>query len=717
MDSNQDRDPRPLRGFSCLLCRQRKVKCDRQEPCSNCLKAQRPCSFVAPVRGKREKKLERTPKTTVHEGLHDKLRRYERMLEEHGEKLGQPLDHDTSDSDATPEPDIQTPVSSRSLGTRPQTKSVKAVQSTGYTTNPPPRNFDSTLWSSLGSELRQPDDAVPDEPIEPADLADENDNSLLAWLEGYPSHKQGSINLREFYPDQVIFSQFQNIFANRIDPMLKMLHLPSLFSTMTTALANSGNVPKSIEALLLCFCLATVSTMSQDQCQAVLNQDKTSAVRKYKRAATHALTNAGFVQSLDLTNLKALSLYLLGVKSFCSSATFHILCGLAVRLAMRAGLHRDGYILGLPPFETELRRRLWWHIIQLDFRTSDLLRIRPSLDLFVGDTEPPSNVEDEDISPGMMEPPKERTGITSMVLFRVHCDITQFLKRLYLCSLTSNASGFDIISSAPVSVEEKEKMISELEDAFESKYLRYCDPSEPLHMYVLIVIRSVICRMRVLTYNPRYYAEKQTQLTASEREIMFVNASKLLEYAALLRNTPSFHKYMGGTSATYIWDTILYVLIAARHRKAGPEIEQLWHLIGVLISPNPDTFGRAADAVHSALSKWIPEVWDEYAAAARSQGLSTPVPPDYLAEMRASRSATKPHPEYREAAVPPNSTDVMAQPMETPQKGILPPDDNFEFSNLDAFTADPNEWLQWERLLAGEDPFGGLLHSDVITVS
>jgi hypothetical protein len=374
---------------------------------------------------------------------------------------------------------------------------------------------------------------------------------------------------------------------------------------------------------------------------------------------------------------------------------------------MRVGLHRDGATLGLPPFETELRRRLWWHIIQLDFRTSDLLGIRPSLDLFVGDTKPPSNVEDEDISPGMTEPPKERTGITSLALFRVRCSITQFLRHLYLSSLSSNASGFDIISSAAVSVEEKERMIIELEDAFESKYLRYCDPSEPLHMFVSIVIRSVICRMKVLTYNPRYFAEKQMQLTASEREVIFVNASKLLEYAALLRNTPSFHKYMGRTSATYIWDTILYVLIAARHRKAGPEIERLWHLIGVLISHHPDTFGRAADAVHSALSKWIPEVWDEYAAAARSQGLATPVPPDYLAEMRTSRGAARPQPEGREAVVAPHSTGVTAQPMEMQQKGIFPTDDYFEFSDLDAFAADPNEWLQWERLLAGDDPFGG----------
>ena len=156
--------------------------------------------------------------------------------------------------------------------------------------------------------------------MEPADSTDENDSFLLALLEGRPSRKQCSLNLREFYPNTATFSQFQRIFTDQIDPMLKMLHLPSLFSTMTTALANPGGVPKSVEAVLLCFCFATVSTMSQDQCQAVLKQDRASVVRKYKKVATQALTNAEFVQYPDLTSLQALSLYLV-----CFNNVVHVL--------------------------------------------------------------------------------------------------------------------------------------------------------------------------------------------------------------------------------------------------------------------------------------------------------------------------------------------------------------------------------------------------------
>ena len=94
--------PRPdadLKSYSCLTCRQRKVKCDRHNPCSNCVKAARQCSFIPPVRGKR--KRTKAPK----EGLHAKLRRYEELLKSYGAKI-EPSEYDgDSDSETVSQPD------------------------------------------------------------------------------------------------------------------------------------------------------------------------------------------------------------------------------------------------------------------------------------------------------------------------------------------------------------------------------------------------------------------------------------------------------------------------------------------------------------------------------------------------------------------------------------------------------------------------------------
>lgn len=80
-----------LKAYSCLACRQRKIKCGRHAPCSNCAKADTPCSFIPPVRGKRRRTK------PVHEGLHAKLKRYEEMLRSYGAKIEPSMETEDSD--------------------------------------------------------------------------------------------------------------------------------------------------------------------------------------------------------------------------------------------------------------------------------------------------------------------------------------------------------------------------------------------------------------------------------------------------------------------------------------------------------------------------------------------------------------------------------------------------------------------------------------------
>lgn len=73
------------RGHSCQLCQQRKVRCDRTKPCSNCVRAGVECRVVPPQPPRRRKK--RIPERD----LVDRLRKYETLLAQNGiefESLG-----------------------------------------------------------------------------------------------------------------------------------------------------------------------------------------------------------------------------------------------------------------------------------------------------------------------------------------------------------------------------------------------------------------------------------------------------------------------------------------------------------------------------------------------------------------------------------------------------------------------------------------------------
>ncbi|KAJ5730744.1 uncharacterized protein N7483_005252 [Penicillium malachiteum] len=77
------------RGHSCVLCQQRKVRCDQQKPCTNCIRAQVECKVVPPQPGRRKRRK------IQEEDLTDRLKRYEALMTRNG------VDFKTVDSDAT----------------------------------------------------------------------------------------------------------------------------------------------------------------------------------------------------------------------------------------------------------------------------------------------------------------------------------------------------------------------------------------------------------------------------------------------------------------------------------------------------------------------------------------------------------------------------------------------------------------------------------------
>lgn len=69
------------RGTSCVHCQQRKVRCDKNKPCANCVKAGVECRVIPPQPPRRRKKR------LQERDLVDRLRKYEALLAENGVKF------------------------------------------------------------------------------------------------------------------------------------------------------------------------------------------------------------------------------------------------------------------------------------------------------------------------------------------------------------------------------------------------------------------------------------------------------------------------------------------------------------------------------------------------------------------------------------------------------------------------------------------------------
>ena len=102
------------------------------------------------------------------------------------------------------------------------------------------------------------------------------------------------------------------------------------------------------------------------------------------------------------------------MRNRANPSTSFSLLGIAIRIAQRLGLHRDGSVFGLPPVEAEERRRIWWQMQHMEISISQLLGC-----IFVTlyadwDTKLPANIKDADVQPDTQTLPSDRFGLTGM---------------------------------------------------------------------------------------------------------------------------------------------------------------------------------------------------------------------------------------------------------------------------------------------------------------
>lgn len=103
------------------------------------------------------------------------------------------------------------------------------------------------------------------------------------------------------------------VYIDRVDPLMKLLHVPSFGPAMKDAVQNSKRMSKSLEALIFAFYLVTTASMEDNECTALLGDRKAIIAPRYEAAARQALINADFVRTSSLKTLQAYILFLVSI--------------------------------------------------------------------------------------------------------------------------------------------------------------------------------------------------------------------------------------------------------------------------------------------------------------------------------------------------------------------------------------------------------------------
>ena len=329
------------------------------------------------------------------------------------------------------------------------------------------QNFiESPLWSLLSEELQGPVDLLR--------LSQANGRSNGALSEGFLNAGDFLLNnatthtafeLKALHPKPLIIFRLWQVFLDNINPLTKLIHAPTTQQRLLDASANLDTISKESEALMFAIYLSALQSMSAGECQDIMGENKGVLIRRYLPAVRSALLRANFTSSLNILLIQAFALYLLSVRQYHEPNSLWILTGTAVRLGQRIGLHRDGTLVGLSPFETEIRRRVWWRLLALDGQTAELCGAGLSVAFPRYDCKRPLNVNDSDLSPNMSALPSEHDGPTEMIFCGFRYEIGLFLRNV---KANSKWMGVGLSEAA---VEEKTNQLDELQALIERKYL------------------------------------------------------------------------------------------------------------------------------------------------------------------------------------------------------------------------------------------------------
>ncbi|KAL7945393.1 N-terminal binuclear Zn cluster-containing protein [Trichoderma barbatum] len=233
-------------------------------------------------------------------------------------------------------------------------------------------------------------------------------------------------NVEDLQPDPIHIFRLWQLYIDRVNPLFKVIHVPTLQPLIMEAVNNMSAMPLHNQALLFAiFGMASVS-MSAAECIQTIGMSREAAIQKFNTGTKASLIKYSFLKNYNMTTLQAVVLYLLSLEGRYDRHAQWVISGVIMRIAQKMGYHRDGSQLNLTPFETEMRRRIWWQIMMLDAKCAMLSGLSQSMMITTWDTMKPLNLNDADLFPGSTEPVVERDGPTEMAFTIVLAEIFRF---------------------------------------------------------------------------------------------------------------------------------------------------------------------------------------------------------------------------------------------------------------------------------------------------
>ncbi|KAJ5804975.1 fungal-specific transcription factor domain-containing protein [Penicillium riverlandense] len=271
-------------------------------------------------------------------------------------------------------------------------------------------------------------------------------------------------NPANLYPDPQLALRLWRAFIENVDPVVKILHIPTTQSSMVALVADPSRTTSSFSALAFAIYFAATTSLNEDEISRISSNSRSELLEEFKNGLNKIIIELNLFNEPDVTTVEAVAIFATCLRVHDPGRGVWILIGTAIRLAQSIGIHRDGAALGLSPFETERRLRLWWHLNLLDHRAPEDHGFAYSFDWLHQGLRLPLNIDDDCLFPTMETLPSESDAWTQTSFALASIEATKLLQRV----LGTIATGHD--ADLTDDLEERRKIMREHKAWFEKKF-------------------------------------------------------------------------------------------------------------------------------------------------------------------------------------------------------------------------------------------------------
>ncbi|KAK4504287.1 hypothetical protein PRZ48_005203 [Zasmidium cellare] len=685
------RQPQQGLHLACRECQRKKIKCDRTYPCGQCSRSGLSC--VSSTRKPRAK-----AGTKGDAELRQRIAKLEKLVESFQGDEGSNEANSASPMGMTPSPGAipdSNIISSANLVAEPQDSRSPSSQS--ETSSPYTNKYVAgTFWSSLTSEVKALADAFEEDNLQSDDESGSPDNTpssgapyaldgtsvtsnyeLIFCPPGVLYVMPGALN----EPDPKMAAHLFHTYLAYVESVQKLLHIPTVRPFLEEGkpyLNRPADAPCN-KALKAAIYFSGVNACTDEECMTIAGKTRDQMAQEFRRMVDVALYQADPLNTTEIATLQALTLYVASIRVLDSSRRAWSMVGLLVRIARAMSIHRE--LAGETAFIAEQRRRLWYNIVFLDCFASVDRGTEAAIHAETFNRQLPHNVNDADFN-------EDTPVITSR-----EGEVTECTMALVAQEGSITALHLALAEESPggISWQKRLEMAYAYQRTVNEKYLKYCDPLNPLHQPIIGTGVAAINSMLLRAVRPVQHSPASPPPRVDSPWVMQLALN-------ILRHQQELWEY----------------IIQSRWRRM-PWVP--WHamavaLAGICSMENNKLADEAWDLCEKAMKNYVNDVAD-----ASNGGLWRPIQKLYK-KAKASRerqqmaaTATQQNTTMNEISWDP---DILHQPitsdptvtmgMTTEPFNVPVPNSSFDFPpEMQAALPNDNSWLDWEAILKDMD--------------